>query len=64
MVWNCEIFQSLHYCPEMILADSVTNDPNVLVSKCLDLVNEGKSLPAGFQCWPNTDGSMVIPAGK
>ena len=47
-----------------ILADSVTNDPNVLVSKCLDLVNEGKSLPAGFQCWPNTDGSIVIPAGK
>ena len=46
-----------------VLADSVSN-PNVLVSTCLDLINEGRSLPAGFQCWPNTDGSIVIPAGK
>lgn len=46
-----------------ILAESVSNDPNVLVSKCLDLVNENKQLPAGFQCWSNTGGSVVIPAG-
>ena len=44
-----------------ILAESVSKDPNVLVSKCLDLIGEGKPLPAGFQCWPgNVDGQSVI----
>ena len=46
------------------LAESVSNDPNVLVSKCLDIVNEGRALPAGFQCWPGTGGSVVVPAGN
>lgn len=46
------------------ISDSIKNDPNVLVSKCLDAVNEGKALPAGFQCWPATGGSVVLPAGK
>lgn len=46
------------------ISDSIKNDPNVLVSKCLDAVNEGKALPAGFQCWPSTGGSVVIPGGK
>lgn len=33
------------------LADSLSRDPNVLVSKCLDLIAEGAKLPGGFQCW-------------
>lgn len=45
-----------------VLAESIKNDPNVVVSKCLDLVAEGRSLPAGFQCWPGTGGSVVLPA--
>mgnify|MGYP001359775433 CR=1 FL=1 len=48
-----------------MLAESVSKDPNVLVSKCLDLIGEGKSLPAGFQCWPgNVDGQSVIVNGQ
>lgn len=47
-----------------IIADSVSKDPNVLVSKCLDLINEGKPMPAGFQCWQGqADGSSVIVDG-
>jgi regulator of protease activity HflC (stomatin/prohibitin superfamily) len=50
-----------------ILAESVSNDPNVLVSKCLDLLNESITknyqLPAGFSCWSGA-GSVVIPAVK
>lgn len=46
------------------LAASVSNDPNVLVSKCLDLLNEsitkGYALPPGFSCWGGS-GSVVIP---
>lgn len=43
-----------------ILADSVSDDPNVLVAKCLDLLAEGKSLPAGFQCWPGASGGQGV----
>lgn len=32
------------------LSASISNDPNVLVSKCLDLVAEG--FKPGFSCWP------------
>ena len=46
-----------------ILAESVSSDPNVLVRECLRLIEEGKTPPAGFQCWPNSGGSIVIPAG-
>ena len=47
-----------------VLADSVSNDPNVLVALCLDLIAEGKALPAGMQCWPGqADGSSVIVSG-
>jgi regulator of protease activity HflC (stomatin/prohibitin superfamily) len=50
-----------------ILSESVSNDPNVLVSKCLDLLNESITknyqLPAGFSCWSGA-GSVVIPAVK
>jgi regulator of protease activity HflC (stomatin/prohibitin superfamily) len=47
------------------LEDSVTNAPNVLVSKCLDLLagKTGYALPAGFSCWPGTN-ALVIPGGK
>lgn len=44
-----------------VLADSVSDDPNVLVALCLDLIAEGKTPPAGFQCWPGqAEGSSVI----
>ena len=48
------------------LAESVSKDPNVLVSKCLDIVESGKvTLPAGFSCWPgNANGSVVVPSAK
>lgn len=40
------------------LSASVSHDPNVLVSKCLDLLSSvaqaGGSLPNGFTCWPGT----------
>lgn len=46
-----------------VLAESVSEDPNVLVSKCLDMVAE-KGAPAGFQCWPGqADGQSVIVNG-
>jgi regulator of protease activity HflC (stomatin/prohibitin superfamily) len=49
------------------LEASVTNAPNVLVSKCLDLLAEASkthyALPAGFSCWPGSNG-VVIPGGK
>ncbi|WP_067708608.1 SPFH domain-containing protein [Nocardia yamanashiensis] len=44
-----------------ILAESL-KDPNVLVSKCLDMLNSGKQLPTGFQCWPGTGLATTIPA--
>jgi len=45
-----------------VLASSVSHDPNVLVSKCLDLVKTGIALPAGFTCWPGGGSGVVIPA--
>jgi regulator of protease activity HflC (stomatin/prohibitin superfamily) len=46
------------------LSDSISNDPNVLVSKCLDILNDamesGYALPAGFSCW-GAGNSVVIP---
>src|ERR1041385_2821112 len=42
------------------LAASVSKDPNVLVSKCFDLLNDaiskGYALPAGFSCWGSSTG--------
>ena len=48
------------------LSASVSNDPNVLVSKCLDALEEmvkaGQSIPIGFSCWPgNSATSVVLP---
>jgi regulator of protease activity HflC (stomatin/prohibitin superfamily) len=40
-------------------------DPNVLVSKCLDGLIEGEiKAPAGFQCFPNSGSSVVIPSSN
>jgi regulator of protease activity HflC (stomatin/prohibitin superfamily) len=50
------------------LAGSVSNDPMVLVSRCLDyletLAKQGLVPPAGFSCWPGTGSGVVIPASK
>ena len=43
-----------------ILAASVSNDPNVLVSKCLDAAREADISPLG--CWPNTSVVPTVPA--
>jgi regulator of protease activity HflC (stomatin/prohibitin superfamily) len=42
-----------------ILAASVSNDPNVLVSKCLDAAREAGISPLG--CWPNTAAVPTVP---
>ena len=48
-----------------ILSDSISNDPNVLVSKCFDLLAEGAfTPPAGFSCWPGGNGAVVVPSAK
>lgn len=48
------------------LAASVSKDPNVLVSKCLDTLEEmvkgGVAVPAGFSCWPGSGSNLVLPA--
>lgn len=45
------------------LAASLSNDPNVLVNKCLDIVEGGKvTLPAGFTCWPGGSSAVVVPS--
>jgi regulator of protease activity HflC (stomatin/prohibitin superfamily) len=48
------------------LAESVSNDPNVLVSRCLDtlaeMVEAGQPVPAGFSCWPGSQSALVVPA--
>jgi len=47
------------------LSASLKNDPNVLISKCLDMVAEGKAnLPANFQCFPGGGATAVFPVGK
>lgn len=57
----------------LTLSGSVSNDPNVLVSKCFDTVADavatGYQLPAGFSCWgassavvvPGVNGQAAIP---
>lgn len=47
------------------LSESISNDPNVLVKQCFDmldtLADKGKTPAAGFSCWPgrNIDGLIV-----
>jgi SPFH domain/Band 7 family protein len=48
-----------------ILSESISNDPNVLVSRCLDLIEDGKLiLPAGGSCWPGGGSGVVIPSSN
>jgi regulator of protease activity HflC (stomatin/prohibitin superfamily) len=48
------------------LAASVSKDPNVLVSKCFDAVEEAikakYALPAGFSCWNGGGSAVVVPS--
>lgn|GEM_PF-1710500 len=48
------------------LAQSVSKDPNVLVSKCLDhlgeMINKGQAVPPGFSCWPASGSTLVVPS--
>lgn len=51
------------------LSASVSHDPNVLVSRCLDtfeeMVKEQQPVPAGFSCWPGGGSALVVPqAGR
>ena len=43
-----------------ILAASVSNDPNVLVGRCLDAARDAHISPLG--CWPNTTAVPTVPA--
>jgi len=49
-----------------ILAKSVSDQPNVLVSRCLDTLNEmvsrGQAIPVGFSCWPggSNAGGVIV----
>ena len=46
------------------LSDSLSNNPNVLVSRCLDtlqtMVDNNQSVPAGFTCWPGSGSNLVL----
>ena len=48
------------------LAKSVTEVPNVLVSRCFDILDEmvrnNKQIPPGFSCWPGGGNALVIPS--
>jgi len=48
------------------LSGSVSNDPNVLVSRCFDIlaemVNAKEPVPAGFTCWPGGGTGIVLPS--
>ena len=52
------------------LASSVNNSPNVLVSRCINIletmVKNGQPVPAGFSCWPggNLAGVIANAGGK
>jgi regulator of protease activity HflC (stomatin/prohibitin superfamily) len=48
------------------LAGSISKDPNVLVSQCMDtlaeMVKEAQKVPIGFSCWPGgSPTSVVVP---
>lgn len=47
------------------ISGSVSNDPNVLVSRCFDLISSGKfNPPVGFSCWPGGSGATVVPSAR
>lgn len=45
-----------------LLSESISNDPNVLVAKCFDLLADGFKPPAGFTCWPGGGTGVVLPS--
>ena len=47
-----------------IISESISNDPNVLVAQCFDMLAEGITVPAGFSCWPGGNGAVVVPSAK
>lgn len=52
-----------------VLAASVSNDPNVIVSKCMDqqreAIEKGQALPpGGFGCWPGSGSSLIVDGTK
>lgn len=51
-----------------LLAESISKDPNVLASRCFDLIASGDfTPPIGFSCYPgnsNTTGVIVSPPAK
>jgi regulator of protease activity HflC (stomatin/prohibitin superfamily) len=47
------------------IADSISKDPNVLASRCFDLIADGSfTPPAAFSCYPGGGGGVVIPSAK
>ena len=50
------------------LAQSVANDPNVLIDKCLNILKEavdkGQQLPAGFSCFGSTGNTAIAVPSK
>lgn len=51
------------------LRKSVSNDPNVLVAQCMDILAEmvknGQDIPINFSCWPGgSGGSIVVPQSR
>lgn len=50
------------------LSDSVSNAPNVLVSRCFDtlaeMVEARQPVPAGFTCWPGGQSAIVVPSAN
>lgn len=47
------------------LQSSLSDNPMVLVNKCLDEISDGQlTPPAGFSCWPGQGSGVVIPSGK
>lgn len=50
-----------------ILSDSLRNDPNILVSRCYDLIEAGKlTLEPGNSCWPGESGlaGVIVNSGS
>ncbi|GGD07599.1 SPFH domain-containing protein [Nocardioides daphniae] len=50
------------------LSNSVSDNPNVLVSRCLDtlqmMVENSQPVPAGFSCWPGSGSNLVLGSGN
>lgn len=50
------------------LANSVSNDPNVLVAQCMNVLEalqkSGSNIPTGFTCWPSSNGLSVLAGSK